>query len=186
MHAIQPRMKNTTAIKCMAGLLCGILLAQLAACGWRLRGNYDFPKSMERVYVQGTARYSALGNAIHNAFQGTNAQLVANLDQATAILVILSDKSAQRILATDSSGRASEYEISYQLTFKLTDAKDSVLVADQQISLKREYRFDPNNVLATGGEVDRLTHDMLREAVQQMLRRINAAALSDNLAGPGN
>ena len=164
--------------------MCVVLFAQLNGCGWRLRGSYDFPESMQRVYVQGAARYSDLGNAIHNAFQGTNAHLLDNVDQATAILAILADKSAQRILATDSSGRASEYEINYQLAFKLLDAKDNLLVEEQQISLKREYRFDPNNVLATGGEVERLKQDMLRDAVQQMLRRINAGLVSNITAGP--
>lgn len=147
----------------------------LPACGWHLRGSIDFPPSMEKIYVEGTARYSELGIAIHSAFQGTNSTLLSNPGEALAILHILSDKADKRILATDSSGRASEYEISYLLRFKLVDIQGMELVREQQVKAKREYRFDPANVLATGGEVERLQKDMVRVSVQQMLRRINAS-----------
>ena len=150
----------------------------VSGCGWRLRGSYDFPSSMERVYVKGTGRYSDLGSLVHDALLGTNARPVSQVDNATAILQILSNKSEQRILATDSSGRASEYEISYQLGFRVTDSKGIALVQDQTITTRREYRFDPSNVLATGDEVEQLKQDMLRSAVQQMLRRINATLIS--------
>lgn len=145
-----------------------------SGCGWHLRGSYDFPPSMEKLYLQGPARYSELGIAIHNAFQGTNSTLVSSPAQTTAILHILAERSDKRILATDSSGRASEYEISYLLRFKLVDSKGAELVYEQQVSSKREYKFDPSNVLATGGEVERLQKDMIRISVQQMLYRINA------------
>lgn len=147
----------------------------LTSCGWHLRGSIDFPPSMEKIYVEGTARYSELGSAIHNAFAGTNSTLVSSPSQAQAILRILSDKADKRILATDSSGRASEYEISYLLRFKLVDIKGLDLVREQQVKATREYRFDPDNVMSTGGEVERLQKDMIRISVQQMLRRINAS-----------
>ena len=155
-------------------LLLAVLFTQLTACGWRLRGSYDFPKTMETVFVKGTARYSDLGNAIHNALQGTNAKPVGDVAQAQAILQILADKSDQRILSTDSSGRASEYEVSYQLRFKLVDLTGKEMVPEQTITAKREYRFNPSNVLASGSEVDKLKKDMLRQAVQQMLRRLHS------------
>lgn len=154
-----------------------------AGCGWRLRGSYEFPPSMARLYVEGTARFSELGNAIHNAFDGTNTRLVESVEDATAILKILADASDRRILATDSSGRASEYEITHVVRFKLINDQGETLVPDQEVRARREYRFDPANVLATGGEVDRLQEDMLRDSVQQMLRRIHLTLRSSRPNG---
>lgn len=154
---------------------CSLLIS---GCGWHLRGSYEFPPSMARIYLDGTARYSKLGVAIHSAFQGTNSQLVSDRQQATAILRIHADKADQRILSTDKSGRASEYEISYLLSFKVEDITGMELVSEQQVSTRREHRFDPANVLATGGEVEQLKQDMVRSSVQQMLRQINTGLRS--------
>jgi len=151
-----------------------VVLPLLEGCGWRLRGSYDFPAVMERVNLKGAARYSQLGIVIHGAFASTNSKLVDSPEQATAILHILAETSDKRTLATDSSGRASEYEISYQIRFKIVDAAGLELVSAQEINTSREYKFDPSHVLATGSEVERLQKDMIRISVQQMMYRINA------------
>lgn len=153
----------------------------LPGCGWRLRGSIELPPAMDKTYIQGTARYSELGMQIYNAFQGANISLVGSPGQATAILHILGEKAERRILATDSAGRASEYEVSYELSYKVTDVKGDNLVPNQKVKSKREYRFDPNNVLASDSEVKRLQKDMIRFSVQQMLRRINASLRSKQL-----
>lgn len=155
-------------------LLTVIACSLLGACGWHLRGSYEFPPSMARVYLEGTARYSKLGIAIHDAFLSANSVLVSDREQATAVLRILADQPGQRILSTDKNGRASEYEITYLLSFKVVDVSGLELVREQQVSTRREYRFDPANVLATGGEVEQLQQDMVRGSVQQMLRQISA------------
>lgn len=168
------RPANARGLILFSLLLIGYTLL-VSGCGWHLRGSYSFPASMQKLYVQGTARYSELGVAIHSAFAGTNSNLVESQGLALAVLHILSDKAEQRILATDSSGRASEYEVSYLLRFKLVDHKGTELVSEQQVKAKREYRFDSSNVLASGSEVDRLKKEMMRFAVQQMLYRINTS-----------
>ncbi len=160
---------------CGRAFLLLTLIVMLSGCGWHLRGSFELPASMDRLYVKGAARYSELGVVIHDAFQSSNSILVDSPSQAKAILHILSDKTEQRILATDSSGRALEYEISYLLRFQVMDIQGEALVRDQQVKIKREYKYDPTNVLATSGEVQRLKKDMIRASVQQMLRRINAS-----------
>lgn len=167
----------------MVFLLLVATVLQTTACGWRLRGSIDFPPSMETLYVKGTARYSELGNAIHNAFQGTNSSLVSQPEQAKAILIILKNNAEKRVLSTDSSGRASEYEVGHFLQFRLIDVKGKELVTVQQVRAKREYRFDPSNVLASDSEVARLQKEMVRASVQQMLRRINAGLRNKKSGG---
>jgi len=176
------KLKNTNwSIVFWIVITCYSLL--ISSCGWRLRGSIDFPPSIETLFVQGTARYSDLGNAIYNAFDGTNSKLVKQPGEAKAVLHILSNNAAKRVLATDSSGRASEYEIAYLLKFKVVDNKGKELVREQQVTLKREYQFDPLNVLASGSEVARLQKEMVRDSVQQMLRRINAGLRNPEQAG---
>jgi len=50
----------------------------------------------------------------------------------------------------------------------------NVLVPAQEINLTRDFRFDPNNVLATAEEEEKVQQDLVKFAVRQMLRRIQS------------
>jgi len=53
-------------------------------------------------------------------------------------------------------------------------ADNNILVPTQEINLTRDFRFDPNNVLATAEEEKKVRQDLVKFAVRQMLRRIQA------------
>ncbi|MDH5444860.1 MAG: LPS assembly lipoprotein LptE [Gammaproteobacteria bacterium] len=179
-HTTQVKTNKQSVTYWLLGLLLLMLLLQSTACGWRLRGSISFPPSIQTLYLQGVARYSELGVAIHSAFDGTNSTLVGQAGGAVAVLHILSNRADKRVLSTDGSGRASEYEIAYFFEFKITDKAGNELVRQQRVSAKREYRFDPSNVLATDSEVTRLQKEMIRVSVQNMMRRIDASLRSQS------
>jgi len=155
-------------------LLTVIVLSLLSqGCGWRLRGQIDLPPGMEKTFLSGVDFYSELGVEIQARLQGAGAGLVQDKSAATAILHIVTNKIEKRVLSIDSSGRAGEYELSYLLVFRLMDQHGAVLVNDQTVTTLRELRFDPNNVLSTGDEEERLRKDMLQFSVRQMLNRLN-------------
>lgn len=156
-------------------LVITILLLALVSqgCGWRLRGQISLPPGMENTLLRGADTYSELGVILQNKLQGAGARLVSDKNQATAILHILEDKVDKRVLSIDASGRASEYELNYVLRFKLTDQSGASLVEEQTVNTVRELSFDPDNVLSTSDEEQRLRKDMVQFGVRQMLVRIN-------------
>ncbi|MDH5409622.1 MAG: LPS assembly lipoprotein LptE [Gammaproteobacteria bacterium] len=156
-------------------VMVSILLAT-QSCGWRLRGSIDLPEEMRHTFLQGAALYSELGLAIKSSLEGAEqAQLTSDKASATAILIISKNEVSQRVLTYDSLNRASEYELKYELKFKLQDNSGKVLLAEQTVSTIRELQLDPNNVLSTSDEEARLRKDMINFAVSQMLRRINVS-----------
>ena len=156
----------------------------LQSCGWHLRGSIDLPPEMVKTYVKGTARYSDLGVVIQNVFTGqADARQVSDIMQATAILHILTDKYSRRVLSTDSRGRATEYELNYVLGFKVTDKQGGTIAREQQVSLTREFRFNPDNVLSNDVEEQQLRTDLIRLSVQNMFRRINAGLRHQSSGG---
>lgn len=146
----------------------------LPSCGWHLRGSVNLPPVMGKTFVKGTAKYSQLGNLIRNVFTGQEARLVDDISQATAVLHILTNNFSKRVLSTDSAGRATEYELTYALVFKVTDKDDKPLISEQQALEVRDFRFNPDNVLSNDAEEKQLRKDMLQAGVQTMFRRISA------------
>jgi LPS-assembly lipoprotein len=154
----------------------------LTSCGFHLRGAVTLPPQMERTQLLGVDARSALAAEITAALEDAGVRVVAG--DVTAQLVISGERQARRLLSVGSTGRASEYEITYQFSFELRAPAEAtaagakpavvVLVPQQSVSLNRDYSFDPDNVLGKGDEESLLVREMRSFAVRQMLVRLRA------------
>lgn len=176
----EQRDKLTQGLRPVYLVSCLLYLALLSACGFHLRGAVTLPLQMERTQLLGVDARSALAEEIAAALEDAGARVVAS--DATAQLIISGEREARRLLSVGSTGRASEYELSYQFSFELrappTDdagkVSHVVLLPQQTVSLNRDYAFDPANVLGKGEEEALLLREMRTFAVRQMLLRLRA------------
>ncbi|MEW6647708.1 MAG: LPS assembly lipoprotein LptE [Pseudomonadota bacterium] len=160
----------------------------LTSCGFHLRGAVELPPQLARTQLAGVDARSELADEITAALEGAGAQVVTA--DATAQLHISGERENRRLLSVGRTGRASEYEVTYQFSFELREPVVSqdregkekvryrVLVPRQSVSLSRDYSFDRNNVLGKGEEEDLLVREMRAFAVRQMLLRLEAAVTS--------
>lgn len=95
-------------------------------------------------------------------------------DQASMTLRVRGESYSKRVLSVDSSGRATEYGLSYKVRFKLQESEGATWIPDEQLTLQRDLRFDALAVLATSGEEGLLQEEMRRDAVNQILRRLQS------------
>jgi len=157
------------------GLLALLILSlTLPACGFRLRGAVDLPPAMEHAVAEGVAQYSALGEALARSWQQSGGKLDfdADAEPARTRLTITRDDMSRRTLSVDSAGRPNEYQLTYKVDFRLTDASGEPLLESQSVSVNRAYQFNADNSLAMADEEERLERILSEEAAVQMLRRI--------------
>jgi LPS-assembly lipoprotein len=152
-----------------------LLLSALGACGFHLRGAVSLPPVMERTLITGTDN-SPLYYELESALLAAGAQVVDDEEAATATLAIHSERSGRRVLSVDSQGRASEYELSLRLVFSLVAQGGRVIADRQELQLLRDYSFDPDNVLGSGGQEALLQTELRRYAARQILRRVQSLA----------
>ena len=180
-------------------MILACLIALLVSCGFRLRGAVEIPPALKLVQITGIAEYSELNQELKRALQRAGSVITKNSAEAQSIISISGEETRKRVLSVDGQGRAAEYELNYHFKFSVVaieknseksteknsdkstvKAKDSddkpvdnnVLVPAQEINLTRDFRFDPNNVLATAAEEEKVQQDLVKFAVRQMLRRI--------------
>lgn len=165
-----------------AALLGGLLLIQLSGCGWRLRGAISVPPALQRSCLTGVAAYSDLAVEIRSTLERAGAKVLDSCAAADAQLRIGRNEVRKRVLSVDASGRAAEFELTYNLQFTVVDQAGDVLVRQQAIEISRDYRFDPDNVLAKGEEEKRIREEMVSFAVRQMMQRIDAATGTNGAA----
>lgn len=150
------------------------LLLVLSACGFQLRGAAQLP--FQSLYVDGGG--SVLGVDLQRALRyGSNVQIAATPAEAQAVLQVLGESREKRILSIGSTGRVSEYALFYRLSFRLHDGKGKELLPAQPLELKRDISFSDAQVLAKEQEEAMLYRDMQSDAVQQIIRRLNAAKI---------
>lgn len=159
----------------------------LSGCGFQLRGSVELPDTLQSIALEGTPSVGPLAVDVRNALNRVGGSVVESASLAESVIVVTRDDVTRNVLSVNSSGQANEYELNYQLGFRLESPAGDVLVPNQTVSLFRQYLFNPDTVLAKSDQEARLTREMRQSAVNQMLLRLSTS-LKNAPAGtdPGN
>jgi LPS-assembly lipoprotein len=154
-------------------MLTGALL--LSACGFHLRGQAALPFHTLFVQAAPTSPFALQLKRVVQA--GSATRVTERADQAEAVLQILNELQEKEILSLAASGRVREFQLRYRVLFRLTDAKNREHIPATEIVLKRDYSFNDEQALSKESEEALLFLDMRNDAVQQLVRRLEAAKM---------
>jgi len=147
----------------------------LAACGFQLRGTAQLP--FDSVYVQapsGSAFALQLKRAVES---GTSTRVTDSPGDADVVLQILNELREKQILSLSGGGRVSEFLLRYRVSFRLTDRLNREHIPASEIVLRRDFTYNDDQALAKESEEASLYRNMQSDAVQQLLRRLQATRL---------
>lgn len=170
-------MKTTTLTRLARNaMLLAALAGSVTACGFHLRGsggNYTLP--FRTMYV-GLPESSPLAIDLkRNIRVNGNTVIVSDPKAADGVIEVLTNPEKTRtktILSLNSAGRVSEYLLSYNIVFRVTNQSGTELLAPTQITLTRPITFNETQLLAKEQEEAMLYRDMQGDLVQQMMRRM--------------
>ena len=150
-----------------------IVLANLSACGFHLRGsNGEYNLPFRSIYLA-FPENSALGTELRrNLRGGDKVAVVSDPAQAEAQFDVLSENRGKSILSLNAQGRVREYLLTYTLVFRVRNAQGAELLGPTEIGLNRALTYNESQVLAKESEEALLYRDMQADLVQQVLRRL--------------
>lgn len=164
-------------------MLLATCCLQLASCGFHLRGTgkAELPAALSVLQVRVEGNLLENHPLLAGMKQALRAQTNARLEETgdAPRLLLYGEQSNSRVLSVTSAGKADTYLLTYEVSFRLTDAKEHLLSEPQTVRVQRDYRYDPLNVLAKEREEQELRHEMQRDAVQQILRRLSRISLQE-------
>ena len=147
----------------------------LASCGFQLRGTAPLP--FHSLYVQ-AAPASQLATQLKRAVRsGGSTQIAERPEQAEVVLQIMNELREKQILSITGGGRVSEYQLRYRVFFRLTDGKNREHIPASELILRRDFSYNDEQALSKDSEEALLYRDMRDDAVQQLVRRLQAAKL---------
>jgi LPS-assembly lipoprotein len=156
----------------VAALAAGATLA-LGGCGFHLRGaaKYQF----DSIYVN-APNAPAFGADVRKAIaNASTAKIVDDPAKAQVILDILLVVDDKDVLSLSPGGRAREFALQKRVQLKLRDSAGNTWLPSDEIVIRRTYLYDDTERLARQIEENRLVQEMQADAVQQIVRRLQAA-----------
>jgi LPS-assembly lipoprotein len=148
----------------------------LAGCGFQLRGEVSMP--FDSIYVQSPVAspiVRELKRAVAARFKAT---VMEEPGKAQVILHLMDVRQEKEILTLSGGGRVSEFQLRYRVSYRLTDNKSTTIyIPPSEIVMGRTLTYSDLEASAKQGEEALLYRDMQQDAVQQMMRRLQAAKL---------
>jgi LPS-assembly lipoprotein len=149
-------------------LVCGV-----AACGFHLRGEANFP--FTSLYLNSPTT-SAITTDLRRALEGAgSAKVVAAADKAEVVVDVNSVEDDKHILSLSSGGKVFEYLLTKRVLFRVHDADGNDWLPTSEVVIRRTYTYSDTEALAKEYEEQRLWREMQTDAVQQIVRRMQAA-----------
>lgn len=149
----------------------------LSGCGFQLRGAASLP--FDSVYVQAPPTSQFAIHLKRVMASGSKARVVDRAADAQVLLHVQSEQREKQVLSLSGGGRVREYLLRYRVTYRLTDNKSTQeYVGASEIVLQRDFSYNDAEALAKEAEEALLYRDMQNDAVQQLVRRLQAAKLT--------
>lgn len=150
-----------------------ITLFSVAGCGFHLRGDATY--TFQTIFVNG-AGAPTLAAELRRALAATgSAKIAADPKDAQVILDIPAVVDDKEVLTLSGAGSVREYLLIKRVQFRLHDADGNEWLPPGEIALRRTYSFSESEVLARDTQEQRLLKEMQTDAVQQLVRRLQAA-----------
>lgn len=146
-------------------------LALLNACGFQLQGRTPLPESIKQPFVQAQDGQSDFVQGLRKALVISGAKLAQSSEQASATVHIVKDEVKRNVLSVSASNTPREYEVTYTVRFSVS-AGGKDLLAEQEVSLSRDYSFDERVLLAKEREEASLREALARDLVGIVMRRL--------------
>jgi LPS-assembly lipoprotein len=144
----------------------------VCGCGFHLRGDVTY--SFTSLYINSPPN-QPFASDMRRALSGGGTTLVEKAGDAQVILDLPAVVDDKQVLSLSGGGRAREYLLTKRVTFALHDSNGRDWLPAGEIVIRRSFTFNESEVLAREAEETKLLKEMQADAVQQIMRRLQAA-----------
>lgn len=169
------RSRLATSEKVMKYVVTPLIIALTllaTACGWHLRGALILPPDLSSMYISARDTHSGVAADLKRTLEANNIDVTSSSSQAQMTMHIIEERNNRRTAAVSSGGLASEYELTMDVRYKITDSDNNILVPERTATVIRSYSFDPDTVTSAAQEERILREEMRNDVIQQMARSL--------------
>ena len=159
---------------CVLPVVLSLVLVLLAGCGFKPRGQALASGQLGEVYVEASG--TSIGEELRLFLHDAGVARAESAEKADVVVRLGGESYERRVLTVDAeTGRAREFVLEYRVSYGARTREGGVLIENQQLLLKRDFVFDDDAVIGKSREADTLRDEMRRDAVLQILGRLDRA-----------
>lgn len=156
-----------------AGMAALAFSATLAGCGFHLRGEAHY--AFATLYLSSPPALPLTTELKRSLDSIGSAKLVATATGADAVLEVNTVDDSKQILSLSGGGKVAEYLLTKRVLFRVRDAEGNEWLPTSEVLVRRSYTYNDTATLAKEAQEQRLLREMQTDAVQQIVRRLQAA-----------
>lgn len=155
----------------VASLVVGSLIT---GCGFRLEGSAPLPGSLAVARIDTSDTQSDFYFGLRKALMAAGTRIDDDSrDDSTAVIHIITDSAAERILTVSTLNVPTEYELTYVLKFSVTSGPHELIAAEEH-RLVRDYSYSESALLAKEREKTILSAALANDLVSVVMRRLSS------------
>ena len=160
-----------TRRRLLAGAAAAPLAALLGGCGFELRRAPEL--RFRTIQLTGFQPRSPLATELRASIDASTTTLVVpGIAQAQVVLEAIEDVREKVVVASNSFGRVTEFQLRERFSFRLRSANGRELIPKTEIQQSRDLSYTETAALAKEQEEGFLFRTMQSDIVAQVMRRL--------------
>ena len=112
-------------------------------------------------------------------------RVLDNVEEAKYVVVIDREQFSRRVMTVSPEGQVQEFELIYTVFYSILNKENQAAsINGQNLTVRRGLRFDQTAVLGKTSEETRLRQDMVSNAAEQILRRLQRVSIGKTINNP--
>jgi len=154
--------------------ISGVLILLLSGCGFQMRGQANLPPGLEKMTISGLDTYDQLVIVLSRYLRANGVQVISDNDPEAAELRLSGFKLDKEILVVGTDGRVREYRLFTRVMMSVQDKEKGLDLPAEQITVKRDLLWNPDDVLGKTEEERVLREEMVRDLAQKIVERLGS------------
>jgi len=151
-----------------------LLPVLVSGCGFQLRGTANLPEEMATTWVRVEDPTSAFARELELLLRGNDVVLADGPGEGVAGLHILRERITRRALTISEDARVREFELVFDLRFRLVGPSGDTLLGPESLRLRRDFQFDEQEILGAATEEEMMREELRRSMAASLIRRLEA------------
>lgn len=145
-------------------LILFIMFLSLSSCGFHFRGTIPLAPSIHELCLETKDPYGQLAHYLKEFLKISGIHLVEKREDATSVLVILSESTSQVLLGISGTQQTRQYNLVLTVAFQVADPQGKALIPPQIVTETRTLTIKAGQILAGSNEANTL-YDQMRQAI---------------------
>ena len=148
----------------------------LSGCGFQLRGTLMIPPELQRLHISPEEPFSPFQKQLRLTLKNNGVQIVngrVSDSQCIAMLTLLQTQITERTIAFGIDGQNNRVMLQLTILYQISTASSHDLIPPTTIQVERELNINPNAVLGTNTERERVLRDLYIDATSQIIRNLS-------------